>query len=206
MKGDVMSEKTDETLVLLAKQGDDEAMAELFARYKSLVNKLSRTYFLAGGDVEDLIQEGMIGLYKAIQNFTDGKKASFKTFATICIKHQIQTAVKIANAEKNKVLSSALSIGEQSNFDDENDSSADIILPSQMPSPDSQVIERENQEELLSLVNEVLSPRERQVLGQYLQGYSYNEIASNLGESKKSIDNALTRIKNKLQFLKKDFR
>ena len=201
-----MSEKTDETLVLLAKQGDDEAMAELFARYKSLVNKLSRTYFLAGGDVEDLIQEGMIGLYKAIQNYKNKKKASFKTFATICIKHQIQTAVKIANAEKNKVLSSALSIGEQSDFDDENDSSADIILPSQMPSPDSQVIERENQEELLSLVNEVLSLRERQVLGQYLQGYSYNEIASNLGESKKSIDNALTRIKNKLQFLKKDFR
>ena len=191
---------------MLAKQGDEEAMAELFTRYKNLVNKLSRTYFLAGGDVEDLIQEGMIGLYKAIQNFSDGKKASFKTFATICIKHQIQTAVKIANAEKNKVLSSALLIDEQSDYDDENENNNEIVLPSQLPSPDSQVIARENQKEFLSLVNQKLSDKEQKVLSQYLQGYSYSEIALNLGESKKSIDNALTRIKNKLQFLKKDFK
>lgn len=195
---------TDEELAIQAKMGNQDAMSELFARYKNLVNKLSRSFFLAGGDVEDLIQEGMIGLYKAIQNYSADKNASFKTFATLCVKHQIQTAIKIASAEKNKILSSALPIAEQTDFDDDDDSDGEIIIPSSQPSPDTQVIEKENQKELLNKINKTLSEMERKVLSLYLQGYSYNEIANLSKISKKSIDNALTRIKNKLQFLKKE--
>ena len=199
-----MTEFTDEELAIKAKEGDEIAMGELFARYKNLVNKLSRSFFLAGGDVEDLIQEGMIGLYKAIQNYSKDKNASFKTFASLCIKHQIQTAVKIASAEKNKILSSAIPITEQNDFDDDDDNENEIIIPSSQPSPDIQVIEKERQQELLNKINMSLSKLERQVLNLYLQGYSYNEIANLSNISKKSIDNALTRIKNKLQFLKKE--
>ena len=100
---------TDEELITLIQNGDESAETELFSRYKDLVVKIARGYFIVGGDLEDLVQEGMIGLYKAIKGFSDEKEASFKTFAVLCIKHQIQTAIKHANTNKNKPLSSAVS-------------------------------------------------------------------------------------------------
>lgn len=194
---------TDEILALNAKAGDEIAMNELLIKYKSIVNKIARSYFLVGGDMEDIIQEGTIGLYKAILGFNPNRSTSFKTFAVVCIKHQIQTAIKIASSEKNKILSSALPIWEQSDGEEDYESRLEIIIPSDLPSPDDSLIANENIQELKAKIKKSLSPLEVKVLNLYLKGYSYKEI-SDLGEiSKKSIDNALTRIKNKLTFLKK---
>ena len=193
---------TDEELAIKAKQGDTNALNELFANYKNLVNKISRSYFLLGGEFEDIIQEGMIGLYKAIQNFSENKNASFKTFASMCIKHQIISAIKVASSQKNMVLSSALPISEQSDEDD--DGAIEIILPSPLPQPDQTVFEKESISELQEKIKKSLSPLEIKVLALYLKGFSYNEIAEKGNISKKSIDNALTRIKNKLHFIKND--
>ncbi len=196
-----MSLTDDEELVLDAQNGSEDALETLMKRYKGLVNKISRCYFLVGGDIEDIIQEGTIGLYKAIKHFSQQKNASFKTFAATCIKHQIQSAVKIASNEKNKVLSTAISIAEQVHEDDEEDN--EIVLPSEIPSPDDMLLEREGMEELKQVIIDTLSPLEYKILTLYLKGYKYNEIAEMAKISKKSIDNGLTRIKNKLSFLKK---
>ncbi len=192
---------TDEILALKAKDGDEEAMNELLTKYKSTVNMLARSYFLVGGDMEDIVQEGMIGLYKAILSFSK-EKASFKTFATICIKHQIQTAIRKASSQKNMLLSSALPIYELEDNEDDADKS-EIILPSQLPSPDDTILANENMTELKKKIKQSLSTMEIKILALYLKGYSYNEISDIGGYSKKSIDNALSRIKNKLTFLKK---
>lgn len=194
---------TEEELITKAKSGDENALNSLLSDYKNTVNKIARSYFLVGGDMEDIVQEGMIGLYKAILHYSPQRNASFKTFANVCIKHQIQSAIKIASSEKNQVLSNALPIWDKSEIDDEGENRIEIIVPSALPSPDDKVIAYENMQELKAKIKKTLSPMEVKVLSLYLRGYNYNEI-SNLGEmSKKSIDNALTRIKNKLSFLKK---
>ncbi len=194
---------TDEELSFQAQSGDENAVNELLSKYKSLVNKIARSYFLTDGDIEDIVQEGMIGLYKAITHYHDKKNASFKTFASTCIKHQIQNAVRIASSEKNKILSSALPIFEQSDLDEE-DNLKEIPIPSDLPSPDDKLIEKEKLEELKNKIEKSLSSLELKVLSLYLQGYNYNEISKLGNINKKSIDNALTRIKNKLSFLKND--
>jgi RNA polymerase sporulation-specific sigma factor len=191
----------EEILVKNAQNGDVESLNKLLSTYKMLVNKIARSYFLIGGDIEDIVQEGMIGLYKAITNFKIDKNASFKTFATTCIKNQIQNAVRVASSEKNKILSDALPILEENkNSDDEEDT--EIILPSSLPLPDFTVLERENLNEIFSQIKDTLSKLEYKVLILYLKGYNYNEISNTMNISKKSIDNALTRIKSKLAFLK----
>ena len=193
---------TDEKLSTMAQSGDKNAVNELLTRYKSLINKISRSYFLVGGDIEDIIQEGMIGLYKAIMNYNSEKNASFKTFASTCIKNQIQSAIRVASSEKNKVLSTAMSFQDQNT--DEDDEEMEIMLPSTIPSPDDKVLERENVKEIFQVIKESLSELEQKVLVLYLKGYNYNEISEKMNISKKSIDNALSRIKNKLSFLKKE--
>lgn len=193
---------TDEELSIKAQSGDETALNTLLTKYKSLINKVSRSYFLIGGDMEDLIQEGMIGLYKAIMNYSDKRNTSFKTFANTCIKNQIQTAVKIASSEKNKVLSSALPIMEEKNDDEEEE--MEIIIPSSIPSPDFTIVEKESFKEIFEEIKQNLSNLEFKVLLLYLRGFSYNEISKTLNIPKKSIDNALSRIKNKLSFLKKE--
>lgn len=193
---------TDEELVVKAQSGDEIAVNELLKKYKSLINKLSRSYFLIGGDIEDIVQEGMIGLYKAIMNFKDKKNASFKTFASTCIKNQIQSAVRVASSEKNKVLSTALPIMGEMNNDDEDEEEMEIIVPSSLPLPEDRVLEKENVKEIFDAIKSSLSTLEYKVLLLYLKGFNYNEISQSMNISKKSIDNALTRIKNKLSFLK----
>ena len=191
----------EEQLVLKAQNGDEDAMNTLLSSYKSTVNKIARSFFLIGGDMEDIVQEGMIGLYKAIRNFSKTRNASFKTFAVVCIKHQIQTAVKVASSERNQILSNALPIWDKCD-DDDFENKLEIIVPSTLPSPDDKVVSNENIQELKEKIKKSLSPMEVKVLNLYLKGYSYNEI-SKIGDlSKKSIDNALSRIKNKLTFLK----
>ncbi|MBQ8443895.1 MAG: sigma-70 family RNA polymerase sigma factor [Clostridia bacterium] len=195
---------TDEELIIKAQEGKDEALNELLKRYKSLVNKIARSYFLLGGEVEDIVQEGMIGLYKGIMHYSEDKNASFKTFATTCIKHQIQTAVKMASSEKNKVLSTALPIAEKVSRDEDEEEALEIIVPSTLPSPDDTVLEKEHFQEIKQSILKVLSPLEIKILSLYLKGYSYNEISNIASISKKSIDNGLSRIKHKLAFLKKE--
>ncbi len=194
---------SEEKLALLAQNGDESAMNELLIKYKSVAAKLARSYFLVGGDMEDIVQEGMIGLYKAIITFRENKHASFKTYANVCIRHQIQSAIKKASSEKNMLLSSALPIWEQTADEDDYDSKLEIIIPSALPEPLTKVIASENVQELKQKLKKTLSPMEIKVLNLYLKGYTYNEISEKGDLPKKSIDNALSRIKNKLSFLKK---
>ena len=194
----------DSQLSRQAQQGDEAAVNELLQKYKSLVNKISRSYFLFGGEIEDIVQEGMIGLYKAIKNFSSDKNASFKTFAATCIKHQIQSAVKMASSERNMILSSAIPFVEQVSHDDDEEETIEIILPSSLPSPDDAVLKKENLSEIKQIIMKTLSPLELKILSLYLKGFSYNEISNIANLNKKTIDNGLSRIKTKLSFLKKE--
>ena len=194
----------DSQLSRQAQQGDETAVNELLQKYKSLVNKISRSYFLFGGEIEDIVQEGMIGLYKAIKNFSPDKNASFKTFAATCIKHQIQSAVKMASSERNMILSSAIPFVEQVSHDDDEEETIEIILPSSLPSPDDAVLKKENLSEIKQIIMKTLSPLELKILSLYLKGFSYNEISNIANLNKKTIDNGLSRIKTKLSFLKKE--
>lgn len=188
-------------LIEKAQHGEAQAMEKLLSLYKPLVNKIARSYFLTGGDIEDLVQEGMIGLYKAIKNYNTEKNASFKTFANTCIKNQIQSAVRVASSEKNMVLSTALPI-ESSQPLDEEDDEIEIVLPSPEPLPDENVENKENFKTITKQIVSSLSNLELKILISYLKGFNYSEIASANNISKKSVDNALSRIKNKLSFLK----
>lgn len=194
-----MKKMTDEELVKLAKKGDENAENTLLERYKDLAVKISRSYFIIGGELEDIVQEGMIGLYKAIKNFSENK-STFKTFAVTCIKHQIQSAIKKANTKKNAPLSNSVSLQSFSdNSDDEQFLPVNLIM---QVSPDERVVEKENYQNLVLTIKKALSKKEFEVLRYYLQGYSYKEIAEILKISGKSIDNSLTRIKSKLKNLK----
>lgn len=189
----------DETLASKANLGDEKAENEIFERYKGLVVKIARSYFILGGEMEDIVQEGMIGLYKALKGYDKKKNASFKTFAIMCIKHQIQSAIKVANAKKNSPLSNSVSLQSFSeNSDDEDFLPVSLIF---QISPDEKVINKENYQNLLENIKKMLSDKEFQVLKYYLKGYTYKEISNILETSEKSIDNSLSRIKSKLKKL-----
>jgi len=194
---------SDEELIALFKKGSSQAEDELFNRYKPLVSSVARSFFLVGAEPEDLIQEGMIGLYKATQSYQDSSSASFRTFAYLCVKRQIQTAVKHSNTQKNKLLNNYISLDSQGGIHgtDIDGEEAVLILPSNSLSPDDEIIAKETYEELLDKIKKALSPLERRVLELYLRGESYLEIASLVGKNYKSVDNTLHRIKNKLSFL-----
>lgn len=154
--------------------------------------------------MEDIVQEGMIGLYKAIKGYDKKKNASFKTFATMCIKHQIQSAIKVANAKKNSPLSNSVSLQSFSeNSDDDDFLPANLIF---QVSPDEKIINKERYKNLLEEIRKMLSEKEMKVLRLYLKGYTYKEIGKILKMPYKSIDNSLSRIKTKLRSLiKNDF-
>lgn len=190
---------TDEELIENIKNGDENAENELLLRYKDLVVKIARSYFIVGGDIEDLVQEGMIGLYKAIKGYSTHKETTFKTFAVLCIKHQIQTAIKRANTNKNKPLSSAISL---QSFSHLNDNDNLDFLPVELifdTTPAEKVIDKENFSNLEKIIKENLTLLELKVLKLYLQGYSYKEISNQLSLSNKTVDNCLSRIKSKLR-------
>ncbi len=192
---------TDEELVSLSRNGNEKAENELLERYKDTVMKISRGYFIIGGELEDIVQEGMIGLYKAIKNFKTDKNATFKTFAITCIKHQIQTAIKKANTKKNLPLSNSVSLQSFSENEEEEFLPVNLIF---QVSPDEKIIGRENYKDLIETIKQTLSKKEFEVLKYYLRGYSYKEIAEFLGLNQKSIDNSLSRIKNKLKNIHKE--
>lgn len=174
-------------LIIKAKAGDAAAMDKLLTKYKFLAKAISRKYFLIGGEREDLAQEGMIGLYKAILSYSE-EKGSFKSFARLCVESQIQSAVKSANRKKHHALNSFLSIDEES---------TQMLLPQH--TPEQFLADKEHQEERFRKINENLSSLEKKVLKLYLEGLSYSEISESLNITSKSVDNAISRIKIKLK-------
>ena len=183
----------DECLVARAKAGETAASDELMERYKGYVRALAHARFLIGGDTDDLIQEGMIGLIKAIRDYDPEKGASFKTFATLCIVRQQSSAIEAAGRLKNGPLNASVS------FDDVEWETAFRIMKD--PSPEEIILDQEETRELKGRIEEALSPFERQVLEMYLQDMGYREIAGKLGRSPKTIDNAIRRIRSKVKKL-----
>ncbi|WP_062196966.1 RNA polymerase sporulation sigma factor SigH [Massilibacterium senegalense] len=190
---------TDAELVTMGRNGDAQALEFIIHKYKHFVRAKTRSYFLIGADREDIFQEGMIGLYKAIRDFKEDKPSSFKAFAELCVTRQIITAIKTATRQKHIPLNSYVSL-DKPIFDDESDRTLlDVITGSKVMDPAQLII---NQEELMAIeekMSEVLSELEKQVLMLYLDGRSYQEISEDLNRHVKSIDNALQRVKRKLE-------
>lgn len=191
----------DEMLVEMAKQGNNDACECLLDKYKSLVRSVTRTYFLAGADREDIVQEGMIGLYKAICGYDTEKKVSFVSFAEVCIKRQVISAIKMATRQKHVPLNNYVSFYRENDEDGADASSGlDYRYDLQtMVDPEEIVITRESYDLLTSRLSEILSSFEQEVLRLFLKGKSYQEMADELHKDIKSIDNALQRMKKKLR-------
>ena len=190
---------TDEQLALQSQQGDAAAMDELLEKYKAFVKSRARTYFLIGADREDIIQEGMIGLYKAIRDFNSEKLASFRAFAELCITRQMITAVKTATRQKHIPLNSYISLNKPV-YDEENERTLlDTITEDRHFDPEEIMITKEHFIFLEEKMSQVLSRLEWNVMRLYLDGQSYVEIARRLKKSEKSIDNALQRVKRKVE-------
>ena len=189
----------DEQLVELVREGDEIALEYMINKYKNFVRAKARSYFLIGADREDIIQEGMIGLYKAIRDFRPDKLASFRAFAELCITRQIITAIKTATRQKHIPLNSYVSLNKPI-YDEESDRTLlDVLSGSKVTDPEELVISREEFIHIEQKMGEFLSDLEWQVLMFYLEGKSYQEIADSLDRHVKSIDNALQRVKRKLE-------
>ncbi|HCN56838.1 MAG TPA: RNA polymerase sporulation sigma factor SigH [Exiguobacterium sp.] len=191
---------TDEALVEQAKVFDNsDALEFLIERYRNFVRAKARSYFLIGADREDIIQEGMIGLYKAVRDYRTDKLASFKGFAELCITRQMITAIKTATRQKHIPLNSYISL-DKPIYDDESERTLLDIITSTAPSdPQVLIVNREEYADIESKMDEILSDLERKVLALYLDGRTYQEISDDLDRHVKSIDNALQRVKKKLE-------
>jgi len=190
---------TDDEIVLCAQKGNNDALEHVINKYKNFVRARARTYFLIGADKEDIIQEGMIGLYKAIRDFDETKQASFRAFAELCITRQIITAIKTATRQKHIPLNSYVSLNKPV-FDEDSDKTLmDVIGQGRVLDPEEMVINREDYVGMETRIGELLSSLEWEVLSLYLDGKSYQEIAEELDKQVKSIDNALQRVKRKLE-------
>lgn len=189
----------DEEVVNIARAGSVLAQEYLINKYKSFVRAKARSYFLIGADREDIIQEGMIGLYKAIRDFRSDKLASFKAFAELCITRQIITAIKTATRQKHIPLNSYVSLNRPIYDEDSDRTLLDIMPGTQVLDPEELVINTEEIGSMEDKITEILSDLEWQVLNSYLDGKSYLEIADDLQRHVKSIDNALQRVKRKLE-------
>ncbi len=192
---------TDNELIQKAKAGDSFALDALMSRYKKLASKIARSYFLIGAEYDDLLQEAMIGLYKAYTNYDLSSSTSFSTFAHLCITRNVQSAIKIANSKKNSFLNQSLTLTSQGEVKSKEDEEVNLVLASTSPSPDEKLIHNENLNNIKNEIISCLSTFEQKVLSLYLKGYSYKDISNRLGVTNKSIDNALSRIRKKLSFL-----
>ncbi len=189
----------DEEIVQQAKEGSCKAAEYLINKYKNFVRAKARSYFLIGADREDIVQEGMIGLFKAIRDFRQDKLSSFRAFAELCITRQIITAIKTATRQKHIPLNSYVSLNKPL-YDEESDRTLlDILSGTRITDPEELIISREEFVNIESKIGEILSDLEWEVLMFYLQGKSYQEIACDLDRHVKSIDNALQRVKRKLE-------
>lgn len=190
---------SDEKLVELSVQNNPGASELLVERYKALVKSRAHMYFIVGADNDDIIQEGMIGLFKAIKNYDINKDSSFKTFADMCIKRQILSAVKASNRQKHIPLNSSMSFDRQIFEDDSEKEAYDIIDVDDGQNPEDIFIKAEEIKDMHNKIELLLSDFERRVLNLYLSGRSYQEIGALLDKSEKSVDNALQRLKRKLE-------
>lgn len=189
----------DEEIVEAVHRGESEALDFLIHKYRYFVKAKSRSYFLIGADKEDIVQEGMIGLYKAIRDFREDKLTSFKAFAELCITRQIITAIKTATRQKHIPLNSYVSL-DKPIYDEESDRTLmDIISGANAADPEELIISREEFGQIEVKLDELLSDLERKVLTLYLDGQSYQDISEELNRHVKSIDNALQRVKRKLE-------
>jgi len=189
----------DEDVVEYAREGDDIALEYLINKYKNFVRAKARSYFLIGADREDIIQEGMIGLYKAIRDFRMDKLSSFRAFAELCITRQIITAIKTATRQKHIPLNSYVSLNKPIYDEDSDRTLLDVISGTKITDPEELIISREEFDDIEEKMGEILSSLEWKVLMSYLEGKSYQEIAEDLKRHVKSIDNALQRVKRKLE-------
>ncbi|HHY36507.1 MAG TPA: RNA polymerase sporulation sigma factor SigH [Firmicutes bacterium] len=189
----------DEEIVERARDGCYNALEFLINKYKNFVRAKARSYFLVGADREDIIQEGMIGLYKAIRDFRSDKLASFRAFAELCITRQIITAIKTATRQKHIPLNSYISLNKPIYDEDSDRTLLDVISGTRITDPEELIINREEFVDIEEKMGEILSSLEWKVLMAYLEGKSYQEIARDLKRHVKSIDNALQRVKRKLE-------
>lgn len=188
----------DKILLEQVKNGNNEALETLINKYKDLVNMKVGKYFIIGAEKEDIYQEGMIGLYKAIKSFNFEKQNSFKTFANLCIERQLITAIKTSNRQKHMPLNSYLSLNGAAYEDDENDTSLIEIFNSHtVEDPLETITKKEYYKSVEDKIEENLSSFEKQVLHRYVEGESYTTIAQKLDSPVKSIDNAIQRIRKK---------
>ena len=193
------SNLTDEQIVTEIKQGDEYALSYLLEKYKELVNMKVGKYFMVGAEKEDIMQEGMIGLYKAIKNFDTEKQNSFKTFANLCIERQLITAIKTSNRQKHMPLNSYLSLNMAAYDNNEEDSVElmDTFNSNTIEDPLETVMKKEYYEQIHNNIEKSLSKFEKQVLDRFMKGESYNVIAKRLDSPVKSVDNAIQRIRKK---------
>lgn len=190
----------DEELVMLAHEGNPEAVDFLMEKYKPLVRKKARALFLIGGENDDLIQEGMIALFKALREYDPSKESSFGGFASVCVGRHLCNVIKCANRLKNVPLNSYVSIYAPAGSPHERsrETVGDTLQPQELMNPEDILIDKENVTDLESAMEEQLSPFEKRVVELYMDGKDYQQIAEILKKSAKSIDNALQRIKKKL--------
>ena len=197
---DKFADFSDERLAQLSQAGDSEATEYLLSKYRTLVRRKARTYFLIGADSEDIVQEGMIGLFKAIRDYKEDRQSGFRAFAELCITRQIITAIKMATRQKHAPLNTYVSLNRPLGFEEYELTLLDIVSREEQGlDPEEIFIHREQFSDLGAKILDILSTLERKVLSLYIQGKSYQEIGAVLGKEPKSIDNALQRIKHKIQ-------
>ena len=192
---------SDEELIEKLRSGDTEIADYIMEKYKPLVRKKTNAMYLIGGEPEDLIQEGMIGLFKAVRDFNPEKEVSFFAFAEVCISRQLYSALEASNRKKHIPLNTYISF---SNQDEPDGVNLEQMITEQTISPEQMMIEREGKQEFFDKLEEKLSPMERKVLYLYLEGSSYIQIAEHMGKTPKSIDNTLQRIRGKIKMLKEE--
>ena len=199
VREDMYGVMADEDVVEMAQDGNNSAVEYLLGKYQRFVIVKASSYFIVGGSQEDIIQEGMIGLYKAIRDFRGERLASFRSFADMCIRRQIITAVKIATRRKHASLNSYVSLDRPIYNEDSGRTMKDVITDGKISNPEDLVISQEELEDVERMIGQVLTDLELGVLIAFLDGKSHRQIADELGIKQKSVDNALQRVKKKLQ-------
>ncbi len=199
VKSDPQVELDDHYLVALAKDGQADAYDRIVRRYRGFVRLKASSYFLLGGDSDDLIQEGLLGLYKAVRDYRSDRESSFRNFAELCITRQIITAVKTASRNKHAPLNQYVSFGQSPAAAGDSDTTLEELLPgAPIHDPANRVIASEELQSLVACLSSVLSELESRVLSLYLDGYSYETIGERLDCDTKTVDNALQRVKRKV--------
>lgn len=192
---------TDEELILRLREGEEAIMDYIMNKYKNLVRKHARNMYILGAEEQDLIQEGMIGLFRAIKDYDSGRDASFFTFADLCISRKMYNAIEASKREKHTPLNNYISLYGDNDEDSKDGKSSfiDLLSAGEISNPENLLIDRENVERIEKLVEQELSSFEKQVFDLYITGMKYGQIAKVLGKDEKSTDNALQRIRNKLR-------